>query len=63
VEGIPLADDEDTKVTERKAASKVAAPAPGPPTPAASPASTPKSAKEDDAIAEFLLDLNLDDEE
>jgi pSer/pThr/pTyr-binding forkhead associated (FHA) protein len=63
VEGIPLADDEDTKVTERKATSKVTAPAASPPSPATSPASTAKSAKEDDAIAEFLLDLNLDDEE
>jgi predicted component of type VI protein secretion system len=58
VEGIPLADDE--------AAPPVGAKAPKAPTPApqeAKPAPKSKAGNEEDAISEFLLDLNLDDDE
>jgi predicted component of type VI protein secretion system len=63
VEGIPLADDD---------AAKLAKPKPAPKPAAASASATPASgnapsnqgdAKEDDAVAQFLLDLKLDDEE
>jgi predicted component of type VI protein secretion system len=65
VEGIPLADDQPTVLTDRKPSPQVAAAAASAdaPTDAAMAAPKPKASKEDDAIAEFLLDLNLDDEE
>jgi predicted component of type VI protein secretion system len=63
VEGIPLADEQVTKLTERKPSSKAAATPPNAPTSATTPTPKPKTDKEDDAIAEFLLDLNIDDEE
>jgi pSer/pThr/pTyr-binding forkhead associated (FHA) protein len=65
VEGIPLADEQPTVLTERKPPPKVAAAAASADAPTDSALSTPKPkvGKEDDAIAEFLLDLNLDDEE
>jgi predicted component of type VI protein secretion system len=63
VEGIPLADEEPTTVTERKPPAKAATAASNAPTPVTTPATKASAAKEDDAIAEFLLDLNLDDEE
>jgi predicted component of type VI protein secretion system len=63
VEGIPLAEDDSVVASSRtpaKATSKAD------PTPAPEPAekvAKPSDAKEDDAIAQFLLDLKLDDEE
>ncbi len=65
VEGIPLADEESAKPVDRKPPPKAgkAATAANAPTEAVMPAAKPKAGKEDDAIAEYLLDLNLDDEE
>jgi len=64
VEGIPLADEQPTLPTERKPPPKVAAAAASSDAPTAAMSTPkPKVGKEDDAIAEFLLDLNLDDEE
>jgi len=65
VEGIPLADDQPTQLTERKPNPKVATAgkSPNAPTDTAMPTAKPKADKEDDAIAEFLLDLHLDDDE
>jgi predicted component of type VI protein secretion system len=64
VEAIPLADEQPAQPADRKPPAKAAK---GPPTPSAPtdavPSVKPKAGKEDDAIAEFLLDLNLDDEE
>jgi pSer/pThr/pTyr-binding forkhead associated (FHA) protein len=70
VEGIPLADDEEAKAAKSKSSPKVAtsgrastpAAEKSPEKPSAAPAGT-KGDKEDDAIAQFLLDLKLDDEE
>jgi pSer/pThr/pTyr-binding forkhead associated (FHA) protein len=63
VEGIPLADD-NTVVTSRPTPAKgtakqasVAAPEP------VQTAAKPADGKDDDAVAQFLLDLKLDDEE
>ena len=68
VEGIPLADETESKTA--KASPKVAAtsraPASAPEKAADKPSAPSASAegvKEDDAIAQFLLDLKLDDEE
>jgi predicted component of type VI protein secretion system len=65
VEGIPLADDEAAKPPKPKSSPKVAATARtnAPATAEADPAPKKSDAKEDDAIAQFLLDLKLDDEE
>jgi predicted component of type VI protein secretion system len=66
VEGIPLADEDVTKAAKPKSSPKVATagrtPAPAAEKPSAAKASG-EGAKEDDAIAQFLLDLKLDDEE
>jgi predicted component of type VI protein secretion system len=65
VEGIPLADEEAAKPPKPKSSPKVAATARtnAPATAEADPAPKKSDAKEDDAIAQFLLDLKLDDEE
>lgn len=65
VEGIPLAEEESAKPAAKKSPSKAAAAASSPtsPTEATMPTPKPEAGKEDDAIAEFLLDLNLDEEE
>jgi predicted component of type VI protein secretion system len=65
VEGIPLADEEPAKPVDRKPTPKAgkAATSTNAPTEAVMPAAKPKAGKEDDAIADYLLDLNLDDEE
>jgi predicted component of type VI protein secretion system len=70
VEGIPLADDAETKPTKPKSSPKMATasrtPAPAAEKPAENPSTAKAStegAKEDDAIAQFLLDLKLDDED
>ena len=63
VEGIPLADAESTKPTKPKPSPKVAAAAAAPTVDQANTAPNPNEPKEDDAIAQFLLDLKLDDEE
>jgi pSer/pThr/pTyr-binding forkhead associated (FHA) protein len=64
LDAIPLADEEDTKVVKAKPSPSIAAAGrnPAPAAPEHSP-TTPKDGKEDDAIAQFLLDLKLDDEE
>jgi len=64
VEGIPLAEEQPARPTERKPTPKVAAAATAPDstTDTAMPTSKTNAGKQDDAIAEFLLDLNLDDE-
>jgi len=64
VEGIPLAEERPNRPTERKPTPKVAAAATSPDstTDTAMPTPKTKAGKQDDAIAEFLLDLNLDDE-
>jgi len=64
VEGIPLAEERPNRPTERKPTPKVAAAATAPDstTDTAMPTPKTKAGKQDDAIAEFLLDLNLDDE-
>jgi predicted component of type VI protein secretion system len=62
VEGIPLVDD-DAKPAKPRPAPKVAS-ATATATPAqASASSNQGQPKEDDAVAQFLLDLKLDDEE
>ena len=70
VEGIPLADEEETKAAKSKSSPKVATasrtPVPAAEKPAEKPSTAKAStegAKEDDAIAQFLLDLKLDDED
>jgi pSer/pThr/pTyr-binding forkhead associated (FHA) protein len=63
VEGIPLADAESTKPAKPKPSPKVAAAAAAPTVDQANTAPNPNAPKEDDAIAQFLLDLKLDDEE
>jgi predicted component of type VI protein secretion system len=63
VEGIPLADEQPTAVIERKPPAKATAASSSAPPAATTPAAKPGAAKEDDAIAEFLLDLNLDDDD
>ena len=63
VEGIPLADAESTKPTKPKPSPKVPAAAAAPTVDQANTAPNPNEPKEDDAIAQFLLDLKLDDEE
>jgi FHA domain len=63
VEGIPLADDETAKPGKPKSSAKAAAAAASPATAHATAASTPDEPKDDDAVAQFLLDLKLDDEE
>ena len=61
VEGIPLADDDTAKPRPAgKAAAKASS---APTTEKAVAAANPGDAKEDDAIAQFLLDLKLDDGE
>jgi len=65
IEGIPLADEEPAQAVKPKAPPSGASSAPTAALPTAEKASTPKpkAGKEDDAIAEFLLDLNIDEEE
>ncbi len=65
IEGIPLADDEPTQLGASKAPASAATNAPTAALPTAEKASTPKpkAGKEDDAIAEFLLDLDIDEDE
>ncbi len=65
IEGIPLADEEPTQVGRQKAPPSAATNAPTASLPTTEKASAPKpkAGKEDDAIAEFLLDLNIDEEE
>jgi FHA domain len=63
VEGIPLADDETAKPGKPKSSAKAAAAAASPATAHATAASSPDEPKDDDAVAQFLLDLKLDDEE
>ena len=68
VEGIPLADADDAKpaTSSPKVATASRTPAPAADKPADKPApskATKEGVKEDDAIAQFLLDLKLDDEE
>jgi pSer/pThr/pTyr-binding forkhead associated (FHA) protein len=66
VEGIPLVDDVvEVKPAKPKPSAKAAATtaSDAPTTLHASVSATPKEGKEDDAIAQFLLDLKLDDEE
>jgi pSer/pThr/pTyr-binding forkhead associated (FHA) protein len=63
VEGIPLADDQPTTVIERKPAAKAGPAAAAAAAPTPTPAPKASASKEDDAIAEFLLDLNIDEEE
>jgi pSer/pThr/pTyr-binding forkhead associated (FHA) protein len=63
VEGIPLAEAESKKPTKPKSSPKVAAAAAAPTVDQANTAPNPNEPKEDDAIAQFLLDLKLDDEE
>jgi pSer/pThr/pTyr-binding forkhead associated (FHA) protein len=68
VEGIPLADEAETKPVTSSPKVATASRAPATVTEkAAEKASDPKASgegpKEDDAIAQFLLDLKLDDEE
>jgi len=63
VEGIPLADEESAKPP--KASPKVAAATrtPSATSDKGSPSAKPTGGKEDDAIAQFLLDLKLEDDE
>ena len=65
IEGIPLADEQPTPAVGPKAPASAATNAPTASLPLAEKAATPKpkAAKEDDAIADFLLDLDIDDEE
>jgi predicted component of type VI protein secretion system len=63
VEGIPLADDDVAVGPATAAAKGTASKAPTPPTDPAQKAAKPADGKEDDAIAQFLLDLKLDDDE
>jgi len=65
VEGIPLVEEQPAKPAARKPLPKAAkgATSPSAPTDAVMPTAKPKAGKEDDAIAEFLVDLDLDDEE
>ena len=63
VEGIPLADDDLAKPAKPKSAAKVAAAKASSSAPTETTAASPGDAKEDDAIAQFLLDLKLDDGE
>jgi pSer/pThr/pTyr-binding forkhead associated (FHA) protein len=64
VEAIPLADlDEPTAPAAPKKAAPAAAEKPAAPAPAEKPAAQPAAGKgEDDAVAQFLLDLNLDED-
>jgi pSer/pThr/pTyr-binding forkhead associated (FHA) protein len=65
VEGIPLADDVPAKPAGAKSSPKIAAAARAPSSTADTEHAAPKTkdGKEDDAIAQFLLDLKLDDED
>jgi pSer/pThr/pTyr-binding forkhead associated (FHA) protein len=68
VEGIPLADTDDTKPAKSspKVATASRTPVPAAEKPAEKPSPSTgnkEGAKEDDAIAQFLLDLKLDDDE
>ena len=68
VEGIPLADADDAKpaTSSPKVATASRTPVAAADKPAEKPAAsnaTKEGVKEDDAIAQFLLDLKLDDEE
>jgi predicted component of type VI protein secretion system len=63
VEGIPLADDDSAKPGKPKSSPKVAAAASDAPTTEQAASPKPGEAKEDDAIAQFLLDLKLDEGE
>jgi predicted component of type VI protein secretion system len=63
VEGIPLADEEPKVSTNPKPTPEVATASSQAPAGGTAPAPKPASSKEDEAIAEFLLDLNLDDDE
>jgi predicted component of type VI protein secretion system len=63
VEGIPLADDDAVLASGGTPAKGTAKAAPTPPPEPAEKVAKPADGKEDDAIAQFLLDLKLDDEE
>jgi pSer/pThr/pTyr-binding forkhead associated (FHA) protein len=63
VEGIPLVDEETKKPVKPKSSPKIAAAAETPTVDQANTSPKPSAPKEDDAIAQFLLDLKLDDEE
>jgi predicted component of type VI protein secretion system len=63
VEGIPLVDEETKKPAKPKSSAKIAAAAAAPTVDQANTSPSPGEPKEDDAIAQFLLDLKLDDEE
>jgi hypothetical protein len=63
VEGIPLADEETKKPAKPKSGAKIAAAAAAPTVDLAKTSPSAGEPKEDDAIAQFLLDLKLDDEE
>ena len=63
VEGIPLFDEEPAKPAKPNPAPKAAVAAAKPIPEPASSASNPGQPKDDDAVAQFLLDLKLDDEE
>ncbi len=64
VEGIPLADEETvTKPAKAKPQSAAAQAANAPTAQHVAAAKPGEPGKEDDAIAQFLLDLKLDDEE
>jgi predicted component of type VI protein secretion system len=63
VEGIPLVDEDSKKSAKPKSSQKVAAVTAAPTLDQANTSPTPGKAKEDDAIAQFLLDLKLDDDE
>jgi hypothetical protein len=63
VEGIPLVDDETKEPVKPKSSPKIAAAAAAPTVDQANTSPKAGEPKEDDAIAQFLLDLKLDDEE
>jgi predicted component of type VI protein secretion system len=63
VEGIPLVEEDAMKAAKPKSSPKVAAIAATPTIDQTNTSPTPAKGKEDDAIAQFLLDLKLDDEE
>jgi len=62
VEGIPLADDDSSKPSKPKGSAK-AKPAAAASAEPAKATSTASGGNDDDAVAQFLLDLKLDDEE
>ncbi len=63
VEGIPLADDTAVVTASATPTKGAAKHAPTPPPEPTQKAATPADGKEDDAVAQFLLELKLDDEE